>query len=63
MARFDEQIARSRGPCEETVGWLDAIPGVARHPAAMLVAEIGTDLRRFPCAAHLVSWPGLAPGH
>jgi hypothetical protein len=42
---------------------LDTIPGIARHTAEMLVAEIGTDLRRFPSADHLASWAGVAPGN
>lgn len=29
----------------------------------MLVAEIGTDLTRFPTAAHLASWAGWCPGN
>jgi transposase len=45
------------------VGLLDTIPGVARHTAEMLVAEIGTDMSRFPSADHLAAWAGVAPGH
>jgi transposase len=45
------------------VGLLDTIPGVARHTAEMIVAEIGTDMTRFPSADHLASWAGVAPGH
>ena len=29
----------------------------------MLVAEIGTDMSRFPSAHHLAAWAGLAPGN
>jgi transposase len=29
--------------------------------ARVLVAEIGTDMSRFPTAGHLVSWAGLCP--
>jgi transposase len=42
---------------------LDTIPGVDRRTAEVLVAEIGTDLGRFPTPAHLVSWAGMCPGN
>ena len=29
----------------------------------MIVAEIGTDMGRFPTAGHLASWAGLCPGN
>jgi len=63
IARFDAQIQAICGPFEEAVGLLDTIPGVARHTAEMLVAEIGTDMTRFPNADHLASWAGVAPGN
>jgi transposase len=63
IARFDAQIQAVYGPFEEAVGLLDTIPGVARHTAEMLVAEIGTDMSRFPSADHLAAWAGVAPGH
>jgi hypothetical protein len=42
---------------------LDPMPGVARPTAAMLVAALGTELRRVPRAAHVASWAGVSPGH
>jgi transposase len=45
------------------VGRLATIPGMARHTAETLVAEIGTDLTRFPNADHLASWAGVVPGN
>jgi transposase len=63
IARFDAQIQEICGPVEEAVGLLDTIPGVARHTAEMLIAEIGTDMSRFPSADHLAAWAGVAPGH
>jgi transposase len=63
IARFDAQIQEICGPVEEAIGLLDTIPGVARHTAEMLIAEIGTDMSRFPSADHLAAWAGVAPGH
>jgi transposase len=42
---------------------LDGIPGVGRIAAQAIVAEIGTDMRRFPSAGHLCAWAGVAPGN
>jgi transposase len=41
---------------------LDAIPGVGVEVAQAILAELGTDMSRFPSAAHAASWAGLAPG-
>lgn len=41
---------------------LDTIPGVNRKTAQVLVAELGTDMRRFKTAAHAAAWAGLVPG-
>lgn len=42
---------------------LDTIPGVGRGTAELLVAEVGPDMRRFPSAAHLMSWAKVCPGN
>ena len=41
---------------------LDEIPGVGPTAAAVIIAEIGVDMTRFPTAAHLASWARFAPG-
>ena len=41
---------------------LDAIPGVGATTARVIIAEVGTDMTRFPTAAHLASWARFAPG-
>lgn len=38
------------------------IPGIAPTTALNLVAEIGTDMSRWPTAKHFTSWLNLAPG-
>jgi transposase len=66
IAHFDAQIqAACAVDAEEAavVALLDTIPGVALTTAHVLVAEIGTDMHRFPSAAALAAWAGLAPGN
>jgi transposase len=63
IGRFDEQIQVYCRPFEEAVELLDTIPGIARQTAEIIVAEIGTDMSRFPSADHLASWAGVAPGN
>jgi len=63
LARFDEQIQAYCRPFEEAVQHLDTITGVARTTAEIIVAEIGTDMSRFPSADHLSAWGGVAPGN
>jgi transposase len=46
----------------EAVALLITIPGVQQRIAEVVIAEIGTDMRRFPSAGHLCSWAGLVPG-
>ena len=40
---------------------LAEIPGVSLALARAIIAETGLDMTRFPTAAHLASWAGLAP--
>jgi transposase len=40
---------------------LTTIPGISETTARVLVAEIGTDMSRFPSVGHLISWAGLCP--
>jgi transposase len=63
IARFNQEIEEYCRPFEEAVALLDTIPGVARETAENIVAEIGTDMSRFPTASHLASWAGVAPGN
>ena len=55
--RIDEAIA----PFAHQVAQLDEIPGVGKTGAQEIIAEIGTDMARFPTAGHLVSWAKFAP--
>jgi transposase len=58
QARIEGQLGELAG----AVARLDAIPGVGPVAAQMILAEIGTDMGRFPTPAHLTSWARFAPG-
>lgn len=45
------------------LGLLTSIPGINRRTAEVVLAELGTDMGRFPTNAHLASWTGLCPGN
>ena len=63
IGALDREIEARQRPFAEAVDRLDTIPGVGRRTAETLVAEVGTDLARFPSPAHLASWAGLCPGN
>jgi transposase len=60
--RVSAEVAERVAPFEAAIERLDVIPGVGRRTAETLVAEIGTDMSRFPTAAPLASWAGVCPG-
>lgn len=60
---FDARIEEVMGPLAPTIQRLDQIPGVNKRSAQNILAEIGTDMSRFPSADHLASWAGLSPGN
>ena len=61
IAAIDQEIAGQLAPFRAAVQRLDTIPGVNALAAEIIVAEIGTEMSRFPSAGHLVSWAGLCP--
>jgi transposase len=48
-------------PARSAIARLDEIPGVSRHTAQVILAEVGLDMSRFPTAGHLASWAKLSP--
>jgi transposase len=62
VAVLDQEIAARLAPFEEALARLDTIPGVGRRTAEIFLAEMGTDVSRFPSSRHLAAWAGLCPG-
>ena len=63
LERVSAEIAERLRPFDAPLARLSTIPGVGRRTTAVLLAEIGTDLTRFPSAGHLASWAGRCPGN
>jgi transposase len=61
LARFETRITELMLPFKSALEHLITIPGVGIDIARVIIAEIGTDMSRFPSADHLVSWAGLCP--
>jgi len=61
IAALETEIAALLGPFRHAVDRLVTIPGISTTAAAIVVAEIGVDMQRFPTAGHLRSWVGLCP--
>jgi transposase len=56
-ARLESVLA----PFRVEVQLLTTIPGVSATTAHVILAEIGSDMSRFPTIGHLLSWAGLCP--
>lgn len=63
IARFTSEINQRLINEMQEIELLDTIPGISARTAEILLAEIGTDMTRFPSAKHLSSWAGMCPGN
>ena len=63
IEKLDAEVARRVEPHDEVVQAVDTIPGVGRRTAEVIVAEMGTDMDRFPTPGHLASRSGVCPGN
>jgi transposase len=59
IERIDRQVEEQLAPFRAAIALLKSIPGVSDIGARAIIAEIGTDMSRFPDAGHLVSWAGM----
>ena len=61
LEQVDTAAGKALEPISQAADRLKTIPGISDVAAHVLIAEIGTDMSRFPTAGHLVSWAGLCP--
>jgi transposase len=59
----EHEIEQRVSPFEEQLQRCEQITGVSRQVLHVLMAEVGTDMSRFPDAEHISSWAGVCPGH
>ena len=62
IERMDAEVVADQAPFRSLIGLLCTIPGVGELAAPTILAEIGTDMSRFPTAGHLLAWAGQCPG-
>lgn len=63
VAEVGALVAQRLQKDQELLDRLDDIPGVNQRVAQVIAAEVGTDVKRFPTAQHLISWAGMCPGN
>ena len=61
IATIEARIGDALGPFRAAVSLLTTMPGLSETTARVLIAEIGTDMSRFPSVGHLISWAGFCP--
>jgi transposase len=63
ISRLDREVAERMHPFEADIERLDGIHGMGKRAIEEVLAEIGTDMSRFPSADNLASWAKLCPGN
>jgi transposase len=63
IAKVSKEVDRRGGPFKQVLADLDTVPGIDKRTAEVVLAEVGTDMSRFPSARHLASWAGICPGN
>jgi transposase len=63
LESLEAEIEERLVPFEKATTLLESLPVVMEVAKAVVVAEIGVDMSRFPTAKHLASWAGLCPGN
>jgi transposase len=63
VAELDGRIEEKLQPYQKQVELLRGIPGVDWVLAAVIVAELGVDMKVFDSALRLAAWAGVCPGN
>src|SRR6266478_5079546 len=63
LAALEQRIRQMLEPYAAKLALLDEIPGVDWTLAAVIIAELGVDMRVFGSVSQLASWAGVCPGN
>lgn len=63
IAELEAKIEELTQPFAAQIERLDAIPGVDRRVAEVMLAELGPDMTPFPTHRHVALWAGMCPGN
>src|ERR1700693_854352 len=60
---LEQRLQEKLKPYAVQLALLDEIPGVDWTLAAVIIAELGVDMRVFGSVSQLASWAGVCPGN
>jgi transposase len=63
LLEIDADILAAMSPYRQQWEILQTIPGIDKLGAAVLLVEIGVDMKRFGSMERLASWAGMCPGN
>ncbi len=63
LAALEQYIQEKLKPYAKQLALLDEIPGVNWTVAAVIIAELGVDMKVFRSVSQLASWAGVCPGN
>jgi transposase len=63
LAELEARIQEKLRPYQKQLELLTEIPGVDWTLAAVIIAELGVDMKVFASASQLASWTGVSPGN
>src|SRR5215472_8246153 len=63
LAFLERRIQEKLKPYEAQLTLLQEIPGVDWTLAAVIIAELGVDMKVFESVSQLASWSGICPGN
>ena len=63
IQELDDYLFEQMIPYKQQWDILQTLPGVDKIAAAIILVELGTDMKCFGSSSHLASWAGLCPGN